>query len=314
MPRADMVVRMTAPDRHPGCTTRAIPRGVRAVALAMATAGALACATAAHAQADRYEKFERLDPMVGDSSSLSMSLRMMPLDLSPHGFRNIFKVPGHDDLLMRMDGALYAIFDYSVYARDPNQKKVIAMRPIVPAATVYYIGKPNFKMIRGTGLRDISFRREDPIISMAPPQALVSTVGVERMVAVPIDGGTSQLQTRIEGRVTGKEPRRETPDEDISYPPVPRLAERAAAPPPVVRAAAPAPVAEPAADSPQERAAPKAAAPDASDAPAAPDAPNAPNAPGTRAAPASPAATPRADRPGFQQRIDELMRRAKKAQ
>ena len=110
----------------------------------LALAAALAAAAATHAQAPRPDTTvpasqqpqrvagpaatsaqssrdlpQVVDPTVADRHSLSDSLRVMPVDLSPHGFDRVYAVPGRDDLLMRTNGARYAIFSQSIYGRDP---------------------------------------------------------------------------------------------------------------------------------------------------------------------------------------------------
>jgi outer membrane scaffolding protein for murein synthesis (MipA/OmpV family) len=67
----------------------------------------------------------------------------------------VYAVPGRDDLLMRTNGALYAVFDQSTYTRDPQKRG--AMRAVIPAATVFYIGRPDFRTIRSTGMRDLDW-------------------------------------------------------------------------------------------------------------------------------------------------------------
>lgn len=197
---------------------------------------------------------ERVDAGVADRHSLGQSLRIQPVDLSPHGFRHVYKVPGRDDLLMRTDGALYAVFDQSVYVRDPNAKTP-SLKPMIPAATVFYIGKPNFRMIRSSGIRDLSFRREDspPAAEQHAPVLVGGVKRLEPEVGAP--GATRMEPTRISAKPA------EHGEEHATYPAKP---------------------------------------PQAADRPAAPA--------------AEPPAPTRADRPGFDRRIDELMDRAKKAQ
>ena len=98
---------------------------------------------------------QQVDTAAGDRHALSTSLRVMSVDLSPHNFERVYQVPGHDDLMMRTNGALYAVFEQSTYARDPQRRG--ALRAVIPAATVFYIGRPDFRVIRGTGIRDIDF-------------------------------------------------------------------------------------------------------------------------------------------------------------
>lgn len=201
----------------------------------------------------------QVDAAVADRNSLSTSLRAMPVDLSPHGFQRVYSVPGRDDLLMRSNGALYAVFSQSSYARDPRRGNSVVT---VPASTIFYIGRPNFATIRSTGVRDVSLVREQDAPAGAPVAPLASVHGVRRIDSAPIDGradhpGAARVDDSGDGRFHA------------------------------VHQDGPAPGTEPA-----------------------------PAARGTPAsAPAAPAAAPdpRTTRPGFAERIDELMRRARKA-
>ena len=199
----------------------------------------------------------QVDAAVADRNSLSTSLRAMPVDLSPHGFQRVYSVPGRDDLLMRSNGALYAVFSQSSYARDPRRGNAVVT---VPASTVFYIGRPNFATIRSTGVRDVSLVREQDAPSGSAAAPLASVHGVRRIDASPIDGradrpGAARVDDAGDGRFRAVH-------EDVP----------ARGPDP----AAPVPAA------------------------AAPSVP-------------APAPDTRATRPGFAERIDELMRRARKA-
>ena len=137
---------------------------VTTAVVVIAVLAAASLAPAAHAQ-DRREPSpkavpELVDQRVADRNSLGHSLRVMQVDLSPHGFERVYKVPGRDDLLMRTNGALYAVYSQSAYAADTQRKG--AIKAIVPAATIFYIGRPDFSVIRSTGVRDISFTTRDP--------------------------------------------------------------------------------------------------------------------------------------------------------
>ncbi len=73
-----------------------------------------------------------------DTDELSTTLRMSPLDPRlPTGFQRVYRVPGSDTLLMRGNGALFAVFEQSVYTRDSKRKDLA-----VPAGTVFHIGMP----------------------------------------------------------------------------------------------------------------------------------------------------------------------------
>ena len=200
-----------------------------------------------------------VDPSSADRNSLSGSLRVMPVDLSPHGFDRVYAVPGRDDLLMRSNGALYAVFSQSSYARDPRRGNAVVT---VPASTIFYIGRPNFATIRSTGVRDVSLVREQDAPAGSTAAPLASVHGVRRIDAAPIDGradrpGATRVDDAGDGRFRA------------------------------VHEDGPAPGSEPAASA-HGPAAPVAAAP-------------------------APEPDTRATRPGFADRIDELMRRARKA-
>lgn len=75
---------------------------------------------------------------MADLNLLSTSLRHMQQDLrQPSGFRDVFEVPGHPDLLMRVNGEVYAVFPRSEYALVQS-----GIMPLIPANTVFYIGAP----------------------------------------------------------------------------------------------------------------------------------------------------------------------------
>lgn len=210
---------------------------------------------------------QQVDPSSADRNSLSGSLRVMPVDLSPHGFERVYSVPGRDDLLMRSNGALYAVFSQSVYSRDPRKGN---LRVMIPASTVFYIGKPNFATIRSSGVRDVDLVPGSVPDERAAPTTMATVQGVRRVDAAPVDARVDPEAARIDGATNG---RFRAPDRPADDPPV----DVVHGPP------SPAPV---------------------------------PATAGGRGpeAPASPAPDARESRPGFRARIDELMRRAKKAQ
>jgi hypothetical protein len=73
-----------------------------------------------------------------DVGALGTSLRMEGVDMRlPAGFQRVYRVPGRDDLLMRGNGALFAIFPESVYRATRNGRVAVA-----PPGTVYSIGMP----------------------------------------------------------------------------------------------------------------------------------------------------------------------------
>ena len=79
-----------------------------------------------------------LDQGVADQNPLSSSLRETQSGLrEPSGFLQVYPVPGHPDLLMRINGGVYAVFPRSEYTAMHRR-----MLPLIPANTVFYIGAP----------------------------------------------------------------------------------------------------------------------------------------------------------------------------
>jgi hypothetical protein len=170
--------------------------------------------------------------------------------------------------MMRTNGALYAVFEQSSYARDPQRKG--QLKAVVPAATVFYIGRPDFSVIRSAGVRDLSFVPNDPAPAPAG-KPLTSMPGASRLPSEPVDGRASstRVDARTDARVSGG------PDEGADRAAIhaddePRHADRSV------------PSRPPADVAPDRRAADDAPAP----------------------------APVRQEQPGFRERIDELMRRA----
>lgn len=211
---------------------------------------------------------QQVDQTSADRHSLSQSLRVMPVDLSPHNFERVYQVPGRDDLMMRTNGALYAVFEQSSYARDPQRKG--QLKAVVPAATVFYIGRPDFSVIRSAGVRDLSFVPNDPAPAPAG-KPLTSMPGASRLPSEPVDGRASstRVDARTDARVSGG-PGEGADRAAIHADDEPRHADRSV------------PSRPPADVAPDRRAADDAPAP----------------------------APVRQEQPGFRERIDELMRRA----
>lgn len=89
----------------------------------------------------RYQGLEGLKPLdarVEDVSILSASLRVESAGLAkPSGFDAVYRVPGDSGKLMRVNGALFAVFDQSVYQSYQGRSYVD-----VPPSTVFHIGPP----------------------------------------------------------------------------------------------------------------------------------------------------------------------------
>ena len=131
------------------------------ILIALLSAGAAARAIPPTAAPPATE-LETVDPGVGDVHSLAISLRAMPPNLSqPSGFDRVYRVPGSDDLLMRANGGLYAVFPRSTYVPSP-----VGLVPVIGDNTVFYIGAPPVEPSRpsvdaGNRIHPIVTRRVD---------------------------------------------------------------------------------------------------------------------------------------------------------
>jgi hypothetical protein len=140
----------------------------------LAFALSLLLAASAVAQELDVRALTPVEPTVADTGPLSLSLRELQVDFrGPVGFENIYRVPGYeDDLFMRVDGAIYAVFPQSVYANSQSGPV-----PLIPHGTIFYIGSESMNALTAlnepadnvwvdrSGLRidsRIDFRREAP--------------------------------------------------------------------------------------------------------------------------------------------------------
>ena len=84
-----------------------------------------------------------LDQTVEDISPLSRSLRQIERGLrEPSAFDQVYRVPDRDDLLMRIEGGIYAVFPQSMYTQGEN-----GTLPLIPAGTVFHIGYPDLERL-----------------------------------------------------------------------------------------------------------------------------------------------------------------------
>ncbi len=83
-----------------------------------------------------HAPFEEVDAGRDDTGGIATSLRRLPLDLRlPAGFDRVYRVPGREDLYMRANGALYAVFPKSEYRASGR-----GVVPVTPTDVVYRIG------------------------------------------------------------------------------------------------------------------------------------------------------------------------------
>ena len=91
-----------------------------------ALGAAFLCSLAAAQQAGTPEA---LDQMIEDVNPLSTSLRNVEFGLrEPNSFDQVMRIGGPDGKLMRVQGALFALFDQSVYVSDG--KTFFALRSV----------------------------------------------------------------------------------------------------------------------------------------------------------------------------------------
>ena len=106
---------------------------------AAALAVVLAPLFLASAASGTPQDFERVEAGVADVDPLTAGLRQLQLDLRmPAGFEHVYRVPGREDLFMRVNGGLYAIFPRSRY--DQGRFGPV---PQVPDNTIFHIGRPD---------------------------------------------------------------------------------------------------------------------------------------------------------------------------
>lgn len=120
-----------------------------------------------------------------DVGALGTSLRLQGVDMRlPTGFQRVYRVPGRDDLLMRGNGALFAIFPESVYRDTRNGRVALA-----PPGTVYSIGMPGAL-------------RTQPVAPQRPTFAPGQFDGrIDGVVHARVDGSVARVDARVDGRV-----------------------------------------------------------------------------------------------------------------
>lgn len=83
-----------------------------------------------------------LDQTVEDTSPLSRSLRHIERGLrEPTAFEQVYRFSGREDMLVRIDGGIFALFPRSMYT--PGENGTV---PAIPAGTVFHIGYPDLEL------------------------------------------------------------------------------------------------------------------------------------------------------------------------
>ncbi|MCC7388434.1 MAG: hypothetical protein IT431_06660 [Phycisphaerales bacterium] len=140
-------------------------RFVRTTRLLVLTLGA-ACG-AARGQDDA--RFREVEPGFEDTGQGLVSTLLRPVDLRvPTDFSRVYEVVGTGKFARRA-GAVTAVFDRSVYARDGS--------PAIPAGTVFYIGTLPVDLgspgLLGAGARWVSAGSSERVGALATPAAVV---------------------------------------------------------------------------------------------------------------------------------------------
>ncbi len=142
-------------------------------------------------------RLEIVEAGTEDTGGLATTLRVDPLDQRlPTGFQRVYRVPGSDSLMMRGNGALFAVFPVSSYMSTRG-----GTVPALPAGTVFHIGMPT----EADG--DLQFGNGAP--PSMPQRATVDTGGA----TVP-----TRTRVRVDGRI---EPQRRGPTPAGAWMPTP---------------------------------------------------------------------------------------------
>lgn len=139
-------------------------------------------ASTATAQTTEKAVLEKVEAGVADVGPLDAGMRAMQVDLrQPFGFDSVYRIHGRDDVFVRGQGGLYAVFPQSVYANTRN-----GSIPLIPHGTTFYIGEPALDALAPEGppapermatagpqridpnAQPVSRRKETPV-RLAPP-------------------------------------------------------------------------------------------------------------------------------------------------
>lgn len=159
------------------------------------------------------------DAMMIDRSAISDSLRVSATDLrNPSGFTNIYEVDQRPDVLVRANGAVYAVFPLGDYALVKKDKRPY-VQVLVPPGTMYYIGEPNWRRVWLPGIRGmmpkLRLRTAEEFAADTPPasslQRVEATMPLDysnayvRPVLMEDFPGVGLLSSRIETLITPSE-------------------------------------------------------------------------------------------------------------
>ena len=168
------------------------------VALSVGWMGALAAAQQAGAPEGfvfRESGVVPIDQAVEDYNPLSASLRQVDGGLGISGaFDRVFRLPGKNGRLMRVQGGLYAIFDESVYTEGEQGLSVE-----VPSNTMFWIGPPPDLLGGGAAIGAPQRLYQNRVNSLVTPVLATSMIGVFRPDASDTDAEQSKGPQTVTG-------------------------------------------------------------------------------------------------------------------
>jgi len=91
---------------------------------------------------------------ISDRNAMSTSLRILPADLRmPSNFKTVYEVEQRPDVLVRANGAVYAVYPQGDYALAFDRRKKPVIQTLIPAGTTFYIGEPDWRRVWLPGIR-----------------------------------------------------------------------------------------------------------------------------------------------------------------
>lgn len=118
-----------------------------------------------------------IEAQVADRNVLSPAMRVMPYEMrNPSGFTTLYAVDDRPDVLVRGNGAVYAVFPQGDYAISTVKKKRV-VQTLVPPGTMYYIGEPDWRGVWLPGVRpDLHRETPEEVAARTPPATALQRV------------------------------------------------------------------------------------------------------------------------------------------
>lgn len=159
------------------------------------------------------------EAMIVDRGAMSESLRVPAADLRvPTGFSTIYEVDQRPDVLVRANGAIFAVFPQGDYALGVKDKRPY-IQTLVSPGTVFYIGEPNWRRVWLPGVRGmmpkLRLLTADEFAAQTPPASALDRVeptmphDYDSVYVMPVMmeefPGIGLISTRIETFITPAE-------------------------------------------------------------------------------------------------------------